>query len=253
MPKRFTTEEKYKKPWYRQLPPRLKCFWDWCYCNCDIAGIIEIDFGLASFQIGEEITAKDMHYFTGNILPLSNGKYWLTDFILFQGYNKITKLYDKINKILEFNKIEYSIDRVSGVIDTLKDKEKDKEEEKDKEKDKDKDVFTELDFNVKLDFNVIWDNYLKKVGKKTAYRHFKATVKTKQDFEDIQKALENYKKSARVLRGFVQDGSTWFNNWQDWIDFEEAERKDIERYKAFGRQEVSNQELIDQMNRVKLT
>lgn len=119
--------------------------------------------------------------------------------------------------------------------------------------DKDKDVFTELDFNVKLDFNVIWDNYLKKVGKKTAYRHFKATVKTKQDFENIQKALENYKKSARVLRGFVQDGSTWFNNWQDWIDFEEAERKDIERYKAFGRQEVSNQELIDQMNRVKLT
>jgi len=70
-------------------------------------------------------------------------------------------------------------------------------------------------------FEEIWGRYLRKIGKKAAERHFKASVKTKKDWEDINKALDNYLKSERVLKGIIQDGSTWFNNWRDWVDYKD--------------------------------
>jgi len=59
-----------------------------------------------------------------------------------------------------------------------------------------------------------------KVGKKNAFRHFKASVKTQKDFENLEGALENYKQSERFRKGFIQNGSTWFNNWQDWAEYD---------------------------------
>lgn len=67
-------------------------------------------------------------------------------------------------------------------------------------------------------FNEIWNKYPKGIGKKQALRHFLSSVKTEADFGSIQTALGNYLVSAAVARGFVQNGSTWFNNWRDWID-----------------------------------
>ncbi len=71
-------------------------------------------------------------------------------------------------------------------------------------------------------FKDIWDKYPKKLGRKQAERHFGYSIKTKKDFEDIQTALNNYLKSERVAKGYVQNGATWFNNWQDWVDFTET-------------------------------
>lgn len=67
-------------------------------------------------------------------------------------------------------------------------------------------------------FNEIWQKYPSKVGKKQAERHFRISVKNEKDWGDIQKALDNYLKSDRVKRGYIQNGSTWFNDWQSWID-----------------------------------
>jgi len=75
--------------------------------------------------------------------------------------------------------------------------------------------------DISILFEEIWGRYLRKIGKKAAERHFRASVKTKKDWKDINKALDNYLKSERVLKGIIQDGSTWFNNWRDWIDYKE--------------------------------
>ena len=72
-----------------------------------------------------------------------------------------------------------------------------------------------------FDFESIWGKYPRRVGKKMAEKHFMASIKTKKDFEDLTKALSNYLSSKRVAGGFVQNGSTWFNNWRDWIDYKE--------------------------------
>jgi len=66
-------------------------------------------------------------------------------------------------------------------------------------------------------FDAIWSKYPLKDGRKAAERHFKASVKTEQDWQDINKALANYLASERVKKGFIKNGSTWFNNWRDWI------------------------------------
>lgn len=66
-------------------------------------------------------------------------------------------------------------------------------------------------------FEVIWEKYPDKSGKKEAVRHFLASVETQEDFASIEIALENYLKSQRVKNGYIQNGSTWFNNWKDWI------------------------------------
>lgn len=70
-------------------------------------------------------------------------------------------------------------------------------------------------------FVEIWEKYPKKIGRKQAHQHFVASVKTEENFKDIQIALKNYLESERVYKGFIQNGSTWFNNWQDWINFQE--------------------------------
>ena len=75
--------------------------------------------------------------------------------------------------------------------------------------------------NVHFDFNLVWDKYPNKVGKKDAERHFKASMKTNEDFSSIQTALDNYCKSARVRKGYVMNGGRWFLNWQDWVNYKE--------------------------------
>ena len=73
-----------------------------------------------------------------------------------------------------------------------------------------------------------------KIGKKLAFKRFKATVKTDADFADLCRARDKYLKSKRVQRGFIQNGSTWMNNWQDWLQYDEKEhyRKVIEKTPA---------------------
>lgn len=66
-------------------------------------------------------------------------------------------------------------------------------------------------------FEEIYLKYPSKVGKKAAEGHFQASVLTEQDFKDIKQALQNYLISERVKKGFIQNASTWFNGWREWI------------------------------------
>ena len=67
-------------------------------------------------------------------------------------------------------------------------------------------------------FEALWGKYPNKIGRKQAKRLFEASVKTEEDYEAINRAIENYLKSERVAKGFIQNGATWFNNWRDWIE-----------------------------------
>lgn len=81
--KRFTATEKWDKPWFRRLPPRLKCLWQYVCDRCDLAGFWEPDFEGASFACGEEITESDVEAF-GNRIERVGDKLWLPSFVEFQ-------------------------------------------------------------------------------------------------------------------------------------------------------------------------
>ena len=81
-------------------------------------------------------------------------------------------------------------------------------------------------------FKEIWNNYPSKIGSKRAEKSFKASVKNEKDWLDIQTALKNYCASESVAKGYVQNGSTWFNNWRDWIVSPEK-KKTGKQYPAY--------------------
>ena len=77
-------------------------------------------------------------------------------------------------------------------------------------------------FSPQQAFDEIWSLCLAErvpvpAHKKSALRHFVATVKTPEAYAACLAARENYKASDRVRRGFVQDAHTWFNDWQSWM------------------------------------
>jgi predicted phage replisome organizer len=80
--------------------------------------------------------------------------------------------------------------------------------------------------NVTAYFNNLWSKYPNKLGKKQAERHFIATVKGEKDLIDINKALDNFLRSPKCEDPkFIPHGSTWFNNWHDWVEYQTPEAK----------------------------
>lgn len=68
-------------------------------------------------------------------------------------------------------------------------------------------------------FDAIWNDYPKRLGRKEAFAHFKASVKSEADVSAIRSALANYKKQIEGQdRQYIQHGSTWFNNWRDYTE-----------------------------------
>ena len=139
MAKRFTDTEIWKKKWFRKLPPEEKLFWFYVKDNCDVAGVIELDLELCSFQIGTEINANILSNFKEKIIRLENGKYFIPTFIPFQ-YGTLSnkcKPHCKVFEALKKHRVPetYWIGYTKG-IHTIKDKEKDKDIDKHKDKGK---------------------------------------------------------------------------------------------------------------------
>ena len=90
-----------------------------------------------------------------------------------------------------------------------------------------------------FDFEKIWQSYPKREGRKDAEKHFRSTVKTVQDYLDIQNALEKYKRKLHFEKTefkFIKMGSTWFNNWRDYIDYRE-----VKPHGTYGGTSISEQ------------
>lgn len=72
-------------------------------------------------------------------------------------------------------------------------------------------------------FEIAWKAYPVPNGKKEAKRHFNATVKTKADWLRQIKAFNYYgdyvvAQNQNGKKRSWQDGSTFFNNWEEWAE-----------------------------------
>jgi len=75
--------------------------------------------------------------------------------------------------------------------------------------------------DIEYSFNLLWEQYPKKLGRKSALKHFRASVKTMEHYQNIQAALQKYCAHRKNKDPeYTQQGSNWFNSWQDWVDFE---------------------------------
>jgi hypothetical protein len=137
MGKRFTSTGIWDKEWFQNCSSKHKLLWKYLYEKCDNAGVWDTNFTLASFQVGEKVTAADLKVFGPMIKLLPCGKYYLKDFCEFQ-YGVLTpSCRPHIPVINLLKKRKLFKDYLKG-INTLEEKEKEKDKDKDKEKDKGK-------------------------------------------------------------------------------------------------------------------
>lgn len=140
----------------------------------------------------------------GLLSKLDDGKYTS---------NGIKKRLNYIMKERERWRIKHGLEVISP--DNPRDNPRDNREETGESKGKGKEyIYMSI-------FESLWDSYPRREGKKEALRHFIASVKTEKDCNDIKVALENYKASLKETNTptkYTKMGSTWFNNWKDWIN-----------------------------------
>jgi len=105
MPKRFCDTERWRSKRWRELTPECKLFWQYVNDNCNHGGVWEVDFGLASYQIGQPLEESVLRAtFADSITELDNGQRWfLNDFIEEQygTLNRINHAHNGAAKILE--------------------------------------------------------------------------------------------------------------------------------------------------------
>jgi hypothetical protein len=87
--KRFTETAKWADPWFRGLPIEAKCLWLWILDNCDCAGIMEIDMGLAEFQIGSTKPLASPLEALGDRVEMHGSKLFVPKFIRYQYGNEL--------------------------------------------------------------------------------------------------------------------------------------------------------------------
>lgn len=210
MAKRLTDSKKWDDDWFLGLPSHYKLLWLYMLDKCDHAGFFKPTLKLANFCIDFDFKKEDIFKWFGNRIEVVGDKWFLTKYIKFQyGYlTSINNMYKPVIKLLEEN----GKGLISPFVAPYKGVRREKGIGKGNKKGKG---------NIVSDFEQLWSAYPSKVGKKEAERHFNASVKTDKDMQDIKKALQNYLRSERVHKGYVQNGSTWFNNWRDWIDYTE--------------------------------
>ncbi len=114
MSKRFTDSAIWQKEFYTQYTMKQKLLLRYLFDNCNNAGIIEPNYPLFSFFIGEKITEDDVMSLNTDkerIKKLPNGKLFLTKFIKFQQGNFLNynnKAHLQIINILKENKVDLS-------------------------------------------------------------------------------------------------------------------------------------------------
>ena len=150
--KRFTDAEKWKDPFFENLPNDFKLIWLYLLDDCDNAGIWNKSIKRLNFHCNTSVTEKELQQeFKKRLQPITEDKWFIPKFMEFQyGANWIDSNNKAVisakKKLEEIKVIENNTlsDRVYDTlsipyqypIDTTKDKAKAKELEEDTIKDK---------------------------------------------------------------------------------------------------------------------
>lgn len=232
MSKRLHDSCIWEKKWFREFSPEEKLLFLYIKDRCDMSGVWEIDFDLASFYIGKKINSEVLNKLSKHIFVFNNGrKLVIVDFIFFQygeSLNPLSPVHKKVISILSKHKLSQKVLNTLShrVCNTLvhRGKEEDKEEVKDKDKEEKEKQILE-----------IYTAYPKKVGKGQAIKAIGSAL-NKCEF---QKLLDHVKKYALSVVGkdtqFIPHPATWFNGLR-WEDQEEVKTEKQLRDEALAKE-----------------
>jgi hypothetical protein len=214
MAKRFFDTEIFNKSWFRKLKPKYKTFWIYALSQCNIAGVLEIDFEACDFFIGEKVDKVEIEtIFKDQFLKIDDKRYFIKDFVEFQNGTTLKKTIPAHNKIISILE-KYSLyDRVHSRVDTthivvVEDIVEVGVVEK---------VVVEVEVLPNVDFEFFWDAYDKKVGEREKIKR-KWEALTDREREDVMEHIHQYKLSQPDKK-YRKNPETYLNNksWKDEI------------------------------------
>jgi len=225
MAKRFTDTDKWRRPWFRDLPERAKIVWIHLCDLCDHAGIFILDFKLLSFEVGFKVDQSHLiQWFGGKIIQIDTDKLFIPSFFDFQyGDAKDTfsakvsalKILRKYNLVDENNQI---IKDSGGIVPAVS-----LESTSTSTSTGTGTGTSNINKKKVFDFEIIYKAYPRKIGKKKGIEKLKATVKDEKDFQLVLTAVNNYAaycKKEKTEGRYIMHFSTFINQWQDWAQDE---------------------------------
>ena len=143
MAKRFVDTDLFRKPLVRGLATPYKLLWVYLLCECDHAGVWDVELDVASMRLGSKMDeAKCLTALGASVVPIDGGrKWWIPEFVAFQygDLNPANKVHASVLAILARYSIDPSLTKKEGASEGLGsplqgakdiDKEKDNSEKK---------------------------------------------------------------------------------------------------------------------------
>lgn len=225
--KRFTDSKKWRNEWFRTLPLKAKLVWVYLCDECEFTGVFKIDYGLASFQLGFDITPTLIgQWFLDKVFFFNDGKIFIVPFFEFQygeskdSWTAKARAKQKIEALgfkVENNKILINPDSLPpqsddcGTTGLIIDKGEGEGEGKvnsNKEEVK----------NFEKEIELLYKNlYPLKKGKSKGVKKLAPQITSQLDLDNLAKAIGKYKKSLSPGE-FVLHFSTFATTWTDWLD-----------------------------------
>lgn len=147
--KRFTETEKWRDPWFSDLPNDYKLIWLYILDNCDNAGIYKISMRHLQFDCNVSISKEQIaEVLKDRIYEISEEKWYITKFCEYQYGDKFLNSNHKAvasarNKLLKEGILIQNDNGIYSIsipyqysINTLQEQEQDKVKDKNKVKDK---------------------------------------------------------------------------------------------------------------------
>ncbi len=137
MAKRFSDSEKWKKKWFRELPPVMKCVREFLQDNCDHAGVWEIDMKTMHHFINDSTITLDqiVQQFGNKLKLLPDDKLWYMGFINFQ-YGVLKENYNPhkpaLNRLKELGLTSTLQQPLTNTLESVMSKSKSKSKDKNK-------------------------------------------------------------------------------------------------------------------------
>jgi len=128
MGKRFIDTDIFKKPHVRGLDGAYKLLYIYIFCECNHAGIWDVELDVAGLRLGFDYTDKESLKVLGDkVIRIREDKWYLADFIDFQygTLNPENRVHKSVIEILDKYEIKGLIRASRGCKDKEKDKEKD--------------------------------------------------------------------------------------------------------------------------------
>ncbi len=244
MAKRFTDSNKWRNEWFRTLPIKAKLTWTYLCDECESHGVMKMDYGLASFQLGFQVAPELLKEWFGNKLYFfDNEKFLIVQYFNFQyGESKDTwsakveakKKIEVLGFTVENNEVKIPYEtqsihsdptvvectptplirvRVRGRVSI-------------------KGGVGENEYQIKIE-KIYSELYPLKKGKSNGIKEILKQIKTPEDLEDFEKSVKKYADNCRVNRvdpKYIKHFSTFVNTWRDWLDPDAGKSLTLKNY-----------------------